>query len=101
MIFAETTLKGAFLIELECREDERGFFARTWCQREFKAQGLKIAWVQSNLSFNRKKETLRGMHHQTAPYAEAKLMQCPRGAIYDVIIDLRRDSPTFKRCAHA
>lgn len=97
MIFAETTLEGAFLVELERREDERGFFARTWCQREFEAQGLKTAWVQSNLSFNRKKGTLRGMHYQAVPYAEAKLVRCTRGAIYDVIIDLRRDSPTFKQ----
>src|SRR5919199_3217742 len=97
MIFTETKLKGAFLIEPEPRADERGFFARTWCQREFEAHGLRTRWVQCNISFNKKKGTLRGMHYQLAPYAEAKLVRCTRGAIYDVIIDLRYDSPTFKQ----
>ena len=97
MIFTETNLKSSFLIELEPRADERGFFARTWCQREFEAHGLQTRWVQCNISFNQKKGTLRGMHYQVAPYAEAKLVSCTRGAIYDVIIDLRCDSPTFKQ----
>jgi dTDP-4-dehydrorhamnose 3,5-epimerase len=97
MIFMETNLKSSFLIELELRADERGFFARTWCQREFEAHGLQTRWVQCNISFNKKKGTLRGMHYQVAPYAEAKLVSCTRGAIYDVIIDLRYDSPTFKQ----
>jgi len=96
MIFTETMLKGAFLIEPERRQDDRGFFARTWCQREFQAHGLGTQWVQCNLSFNKQKGVLRGMHYQTAPYAETKLIRCTMGAIYDVIIDLRPDSPTFK-----
>ena len=95
MIFTETTLKGAFLLELEKREDERGFFARTWCQREFESHDLHKLWVQCNISFNRQKGTLRGLHYQTPPYEEAKLIRCTRGALYDVIIDLRPDSPTF------
>jgi dTDP-4-dehydrorhamnose 3,5-epimerase len=97
MIFTETNLKSSFLIEPEPCADERGFFARTWCQREFEAHGLQIRWVQCNVSFNKTKGTLRGMHYQVAPYAEAKLVRCTRGAIYDVIIDLRYDSPTFKQ----
>lgn len=95
MIFTETSLEGAFLIEPERREDERGFFARTWCRREFGSHGLHKQWVQCNISFNRRKGTLRGLHYQTPPYEEAKLIRCTRGAIYDVIIDLRADSPTF------
>jgi len=97
MIFMETTLKGAFLIEPERRSDERGFFARTWCQHEFAVEGLPTAWVQCNISFNRQRGTLRGMHYQAAPHAEAKLVRCTMGAIYDVIIDLRPDSPTFRQ----
>jgi dTDP-4-dehydrorhamnose 3,5-epimerase len=95
MRFLETALQGAFIIELDRQEDERGFFARTWCQREFIAHGLNPRLVQCNVSFNRRRGTLRGMHYQVAPYAEAKLVRCTRGAIYDVIIDLRPDSPTF------
>lgn len=94
MLFTETCLKGAFLIEPERHEDERGFFARTWCRHEFAAHGLNAELVQCNVSYNRRKGTLRGMHYQRAPYAEAKLVRCTRGAIYDVIIDLRPDSPT-------
>jgi dTDP-4-dehydrorhamnose 3,5-epimerase len=97
MIFIETALKGAFLIEPERREDERGFFARTWCQREFAAHGLNPRLTQCNLSFNHKRGTLRGMHYQAAPYEEARLVRCTRGAIYDVIIDLRPNSLTFTR----
>jgi len=95
MIFRETKLAGAFIIELEKLEDERGFFARAWCQREFEAQGLVSRFVQCNVSYNKKKGTLRGMHYQVAPYEEVKLVRCTRGAIYDVIIDLRPDSPTY------
>ncbi len=97
MIFSETKLKGAFVIEPERLEDERGFFARTWCQREFALYKLSSKLVQCNISFNKKKGTLRGMHYQVAPHEEAKLVRCTRGAIYDVIIDLRSDFPTFKQ----
>lgn len=97
MIFTETKLKGAFIIEPERQEDERGFFARTWCEQEFEAHRLNPKLVQCNISFNRKKGTLRGMHYQAAPHEEAKLVRCTMGAIYDVIIDLRPDSPTFKQ----
>jgi dTDP-4-dehydrorhamnose 3,5-epimerase len=97
VIFEETALKGAFLIRVEKIKDHRGFFARTWCRKEFLAHGLKGELAQSNVSFNTNKATLRGMHYQVAPYQEAKLVRCTRGAIYDVIIDLRTDSPTFKQ----
>jgi dTDP-4-dehydrorhamnose 3,5-epimerase len=97
MIFTATVLPGVFIIEPERRQDERGFFARTWCQREFEAQGLCTQWVQCNISFNQQRGTLRGMHYQVAPYAETKLVRCTMGAIYDVVIDLRPDAPTFKR----
>ncbi len=97
MIFTETELKGAYIIDIERREDDRGFFARTWCQQEFEAHGLVARVVQANTSYNRRKGTLRGMHYQRAPHAEAKLVRAVRGAIYDVIIDLRPDSPTYKR----
>ena len=94
MIFTETKLKGAFIIEPEPLEDERGFFARTFDEKEFEAHGLNPRVVQCNISFNKKKGTLRGMHYQVAPYEEAKLVSCVRGVIYDVIIDLRPNSPT-------
>jgi len=97
MIFRETKLKDAFLIELEKMEDERGFFARTFCQEEFKAHGLNPNLVQCSISFNKKKGTLRGMHYQVAPYQEAKLVRCTQGSVYDVIIDLCPDSLTFKK----
>ena len=97
MIFRETKLKGAFIIEPERQEDERGFFARTFGQEEFKAHGLNPRLVQCNISFNKNKGTLRGMHYQIAPYEEVKLVRCTMGAIYDVIIDLRADSPTYKQ----
>lgn len=97
MIFTETKLQGAFIIEPERLEDERGFFARTWCQQEFELHELNSKLVQCNISFNKKKGTLRGMHYQVAPYEEVKLVRCTRGAIYDVIIDLRSDSPTFRQ----
>lgn len=97
MIFRETPLAGAFVIELEQRSDERGFFARTFCTREFEEHGLKGFTAQCNLSFNHRAGTLRGMHYQLPPAAEAKYVRCTRGAIFDVIIDLRPDSPTYLR----
>ena len=96
MIFTETKLKDSFIIEITPYQDERGFFARAWCQKEFLQHGLIPHLAQANISFNHKKGTLRGMHYQLAPYAESKLVRCTRGAIYDVMIDLRRDSPTYK-----
>ena len=95
MIFTETNLRGAYLIDLERREDERGFFARTFCQKEFEAHDLKPVVVQANLSYNRSKGTLRGMHFQIPPAGETKLVRCTRGAIMDIIVDLRPESPTF------
>jgi dTDP-4-dehydrorhamnose 3,5-epimerase len=96
MIFRETKLPGAFEIDVEPKADERGLFARTWCQTEFAAHGLRDNIVQCNLSFNPRKGTLRGMHYQLAPHGENKLVRCTRGAIYDVVLDLRPESPTFK-----
>jgi dTDP-4-dehydrorhamnose 3,5-epimerase len=95
MRFTETRLKGVFILESERLEDERGFFARTFCQKEFEVHGLNSKIVQCNISYNKHKGTLRGMHYQAAPMAEAKLVSCTRGAIYDVIIDLRPESPTY------
>lgn len=95
MIFQETHLRGAYIIDIEKREDQRGFFARSWCQREFEEQGLSAQIVQANIAYNRLRGTLRGMHYQHPPYAEIKLIRCTRGAIYDVIVDLRPDSPTY------
>lgn len=97
MIFTETKLKGAFVIDVERREDERGFFGRAWCKKEFEAQGLNSDAVQANISFNKKKGTLRGMHYQSAPFSENKIVQCTSGSLYDVIIDIRTDSPSFKQ----
>jgi len=97
VIFIATALKGAFIIEPERREDARGFFARAWCQQEVAAHDLNPFVVQCNVSFNKKKGTLRGMHYQVAPCAEEKLVRCTMGAIYDVIIDIRPESPTFKQ----
>ena len=97
MIFKETELQGSFIIEPERVEDERGFFARAWCGQEFEKHSLSPHLVQCNISFNKKKGTLRGMHFQAAPHEEAKLVRCTMGAIYDVIIDLRPDSPTWKQ----
>lgn len=95
MIFNETELKGACTIEIEKLEDNRGFFARAWCEKEFAAHGLTPVVHQANVSFNIRKGTLRGMHYQIAPYGEAKTVRCTRGRIFDVIIDLRKDSPTY------
>jgi dTDP-4-dehydrorhamnose 3,5-epimerase len=97
MVITETKLKGAFVVELEPFPDMRGFFARAWSDREFEAAGLNARWVESNVSFNKKSGTLRGMHYQIAPYEQDKLVRCTRGRIYDVIIDLRSGSPTFKQ----
>jgi dTDP-4-dehydrorhamnose 3,5-epimerase len=97
MKFTETKLKGAFVVEIEKLTDDRGFFARSWCQKEFEAQGLTSRVVQSNVSFNRKKATLRGLHYQIAPHQECKLIRCTRGSVYDVIIDLRFESPTYRQ----
>jgi len=97
MIFTETKLKGAYIIDIEPRTDDRGFFARAWCQDEFTKHGLNPGVVQINAGFSHKRGTLRGMHYQTDPCAEVKLVRCTLGAIYDVIIDLRIDSPTHKQ----
>jgi dTDP-4-dehydrorhamnose 3,5-epimerase len=97
MIFLPTELPGAYIIELQKLEDERGFFARSWCEREFAEHQLDSGLVQCNISFNKQAGTLRGMHYQLPPFAETKLVRCTQGAIYDIIIDLRPDSPTFLR----
>jgi len=96
MIFRETDLKDVYIIDLEKFQDRRGFFARAYCEKEFREQGIKNKVVQVNISFNKIKHTLRGMHYQAAPYLEAKLVRCTKGAIYDAVIDVRLDSPTFK-----
>ncbi len=95
MIFTETKLNGAFIIDLERRGDNRGFFARVFCQHEFAAHGLKPVIAQANIAFNRQKGTLRGMHFQYPPAAETKLVRATRGAIVDIIVDLRPESPTY------
>jgi dTDP-4-dehydrorhamnose 3,5-epimerase len=95
MIFTETKLRGAFTIDLERREDNRGFFARTFCQHEFEEHGLRAIIAQVNLASNKRKGTLRGMHFQYPPAAETKLVRCTRGAILDIIVDLRPESPTY------
>jgi dTDP-4-dehydrorhamnose 3,5-epimerase len=97
MTFHETKLPGVFEIHLEPFGDERGFFARSWCQREFESHGLNPATVQCNISFNEKKGTLRGLHYQAEPHAEAKLVRCTQGSIYDVVVDLRPQSPAFRK----
>jgi len=95
MNFRHTSLSGAYVIEPVLRGDERGFFARSWCQREFEEHGLIARLVQCSISFNTRKGTLRGMHYQRPPSEEAKLVRCTRGSLYDVIIDLRSESSTF------
>lgn len=95
MQFTETKLHGAYIIDLQPLGDERGFFARTWCHREFESRGLSTRISQCNLSYSQHQGTLRGMHFQRAPHQEVKLMRCIRGSIFDVIIDLRPDSPTY------
>jgi len=95
MIFTETRLRGAYLIDLERREDARGFFARAFCQHEFAEHGLEPVIAQANIGWNRHRGTVRGMHFQYPPAAETKVLRCPRGSILDVIVDLRPESPTF------
>lgn len=98
MTFTKVLMKGAFVIDLEPIRDDRGLFARTWCRKEFEAHGLAATWVQSSISVNNRKGTMRGMHYQDAPNEEVKLVRCTAGAIYDVIVDLRPTSPTY--CQH-
>jgi dTDP-4-dehydrorhamnose 3,5-epimerase len=95
MIFTESALQGAYIIDLERRPDNRGFFARVFCQKEFEAHGLKPVIAQANVAFNQRKGTMRGMHFQFPPTAETKVVRCTRGAILDIIVDLRPESPTY------
>ena len=95
MKFQETNLLGSFLIDLDLYEDERGFFARFFCEKEFSKHGLNYKWSQINNAFNLTKGTLRGLHFQTEPYSEIKLVRCIKGAIWDVVVDIRRDSASF------
>ena len=97
MIFTPTELAGAFLIDVEPRRDERGFFARSYCDEEFRAQGIDAVFRQSSVSFNARRGTLRGMHFQADPHAEDKLVRCTAGSVFDVIVDLRPRSPTLRR----
>lgn len=97
MRFIPAGIEGAFLVEPELITDERGFFARTWCREEFSAHGLNPDLVQCNISYNKRRGTLRGMHYQKPPHAEAKLVRCTQGALHDVIVDLRMESPTYLR----
>lgn len=97
MRFTPTSLEGAFVVELEPHCDHRGFFARTWCQREFEEHGLDAQLVQCSVSYNERRGTLRGMHYQQPPHEEAKLVRCTAGAIHDVIVDVRPASPTYLR----
>jgi dTDP-4-dehydrorhamnose 3,5-epimerase len=101
MRFVESAVAGAFVVELEPLQDERGFFARQWCSEEFGRRGLAAAWVQMNVSRSVAAGTMRGLHFQRAPWSEAKLVRCLRGALYDVVLDLRADSPTRGRWAAA
>ncbi|HWE81478.1 MAG TPA: dTDP-4-dehydrorhamnose 3,5-epimerase family protein [Gaiellaceae bacterium] len=95
MIFTETKIAGAYVIDVELRRDERGYFARAWCAREFAEHGLTATLAQANISYNERASTLRGMHFQRAPHEEAKLVRCTRGAIWDVCLDLRPTSETY------
>ena len=97
MNFEETILKGAYIIDVSPINDERGFFGRSYCKREFESFGLNTNAVQTNVSYNKRKGTLRGMHMQLAPHEETKLVRCTRGAIYDVVIDMRPHSPSYRR----
>jgi dTDP-4-dehydrorhamnose 3,5-epimerase len=96
MIFRQTRLAGAFEVDVERKEDSRGFFARMWSEKEFRKQNIQFSPTQTSVSYNRSRGTLRGMHYQAAPHQECKLVRCVRGAIFDVIIDLRADSATYK-----
>ncbi len=95
MIFTETRLKDAYIVDIELKEDERGYFARTFCQEEFKASAIEFNIAQANISYNKKKGTLRGLHMRSKGYEEAKLVRCSRGAIYDVVVDMRPGSKTY------
>jgi dTDP-4-dehydrorhamnose 3,5-epimerase len=97
MRFQETKLPGVFEIQLDLNSDERGFFARSWCRSEFESRGLNPKLAQCSVSFNTRKGTLRGLHYQDAPYPEVKLVRCTTGSVYDVVVDLRPQSPTFKK----
>ena len=97
MKFTETSLKGAYIIEVDRMEDNRGFFGRLWCENELKAYNLKTNIVQCNVSFTKNKGTLRGMHFQKSPFQETKFVRCTQGKVFDVIVDLRPESPTFKK----
>ena len=97
MIFNKTKLDGAYIVEMESIRDHRGFFARAWCSKEFEAHGLISQFVQANLTYSPKRGTIRGLHYQIAPHQEVKLVRCTRGATYDVIVDLRPESPTHKQ----
>ena len=97
MKFSPTVLAGACIIDIEPVPDERGFFARSWCREEFARHGLNPDLAQCSISFNKKRGTLRGMHYQAKPHEETKVVRCTRGAIYDVILDLRPESPTFRK----
>jgi dTDP-4-dehydrorhamnose 3,5-epimerase len=96
MTFTETTVRGAYIIDLKRLEDERGFFARAWCLHTLRDRGLNEEVAQMNVGFSRAAGTLRGLHYQESPYAEVKIVRCTRGAMFDVIVDLRRESPTFR-----
>ncbi|HWP41279.1 MAG TPA: dTDP-4-dehydrorhamnose 3,5-epimerase [Tepidisphaeraceae bacterium] len=96
MVFTQTRIPGVLVIELEKREDSRGYFARAWCEREFAAHGLP-RFVQTNMSMCRQKGTIRGLHYQAPPHGEAKYLRCIRGAIFDVVVDIRPDSPTYRK----
>ena len=97
MIFKKTSIRDVFVIEVDKLEDARGFFARTFCRDEFQANGIDFPIAQANISCNPKKGTLRGLHYQIAPHAEAKVVSCTRGSLFDVLVDLRRESPTFRK----
>jgi len=99
MLFEESKIGGVFEVQLERKADERGFFARSWCREEFERAGLNSGLAQCSISYNPRKGTLRGMHYQAPPYAEAKLIRCTGGAIYDVVVDLRAQSPTYRQWA--
>jgi dTDP-4-dehydrorhamnose 3,5-epimerase len=98
MLFNELPVSGAFVIDLEPRRDERGFFARTFCKCEFEEHGLKPPTLQFNAGFNHLKGTVRGLHYQVSPATEVKLIRCVRGGVYEVIVDMRPDSPTYLQC---
>jgi dTDP-4-dehydrorhamnose 3,5-epimerase len=97
MLFTHTPIPSAYLVDLEKRSDERGFFGRAWCAREFAEHGIDVSFVQGNVAVSARRGTLRGMHYQQAPHEEAKLVRCTRGSVWDVLLDLREHSPTFGR----